>query len=79
MARINGVEKGGSVLARIAFFMTRKKVGRVIRPVRIHALHSRLLMRYGQMESAQMKAGKVPVAMKTLGSIRIAMRIGCPF
>ena len=79
MARINGVEKGGSILARIAFFMTRKKVGRVIQPVRVHALHSRLLMGYGQMESAQMKASKVPVALKTLGSIRIAMRIGCHF
>ena len=79
MARINGVEKGGSVLARIAFFMTRKKVGRVIRPVRIHAPPSPPLTGHGPLESAQMKAGKVPVAMKTLGSIRIAMRIGCPF
>ena len=47
--------------------------------MRVHALHSRLLMGYGQMESAQMKARKVPVALKTLGSIRIATRIGCHF
>lgn len=79
MARIQGVERGGSLLARIAFILTRRKVGRVIRPVRIHALRSPLLMGYGRMETAQQRANRVPAALKTLGSIRIATRIGCPF
>lgn len=79
MARIDGVTEGGSLLARIAFFLTRRKVGRVVRPVRIHALHGRLLQGYGGMEMAQEKARRAPAALKTLAGIRAATRIGCPF
>jgi len=79
MARIKGVSSGGSLLARIAFLMTRRKGGRVVMPVRIHALHTRILYGYGQMEMAQEKARRVPAAAKALAQVRIAMRIGCPF
>ncbi len=79
MSRITGVNRGGTILARLAFFFTRRKVGRVIRPVRVHALHSRLLFGYGQMEMAQEKADKIPSALKSLAQIRVAMRVGCPF
>ncbi len=79
MARIRGVEQGGSLLARAAFWMTRRKVGKVIRPVRVHALHTRLLTGYGQMEMAQEKARRLPAALKSLVHVRVAMRIGCPF
>ena len=79
MARIRGLEKGGSILARIAFFLCRRKVGKVIRPVRVHALHTRLLYGYGQMEMAQEKAKRVPDAIKSLGQILVAVRVGCPF
>ncbi len=79
MARIQGVIEGGSLLARVAFFFTKRKVGRVIRPVRIHALHGRILMGYAQMELAQEKARRVAAPLKMLGQIRIAQRIGCPF
>ncbi len=79
MARIAGVTRGGSLLARFTFFMTRRKVGRVIRPVRVHALDSRVLYGYGQMELAQEKARGVPAAVKSLAQIRVAMRVGCPF
>ena len=79
MARIDGVSKGGSLLARIAFFFTRRRVGRVVKPVRVHALHGRLLYGYGQMELAQEKARTVPVAVKALAQVRVAMRVGCPF
>jgi hypothetical protein len=79
VARISGVVKGGSLPARLAFFVSRRKAGRVIEPVRIHALHTRLLLGYGQMEMAQQKSGAVPATVKSLAEIRIAMRIGCPF
>lgn len=79
MARIDGVTEGGSLLARIAFFFTRRKVGRVVRPVRVHALHTRLLQGYAQMELAQDKASRLPAALKALAQVRVSMRIGCPF
>ena len=79
MARIQGVTRGGSLLARIAFFMSRRKLGKVVRPVRVHALNPSLLLGYGQMESGQGKAKSFPPAVKALAKVRVAMRIGCPF
>lgn len=79
MARLMGIERGGSLLARIIFFFTRRRVGHVPRPVRIRALRPRLLMGYGQMELAHEKSNRVPPALKKLGQVRVAMRVGCPF
>ena len=79
MARIEGITHGGSLLARAAFFICRRKVGKVVRPVRVHALLSKLLFGYGQMERAQEKAKSFPPLVKALAQIRIATRVGCPF
>ena len=79
MARIQGVASGGSLLARIAFFMSRRKLGKVVRLVRVHALNPSILLGYGQMEGSQGKAKSFPPAVKALAKVRVGMRIGCPF
>lgn len=79
MARLAGVTRGGSLLARLAFFFCRRKLGRVVTPVRVHALHGRVLWGYAQMELAQEGARRVPAGVKALAQIRVAMRVGCPF
>lgn len=79
MARIPGVERGGGLLARFVFWATRRKVGRVIRPVRIFALRPRLLWGYGQMELAQEASRTLPPGLVPLAQVRVAMRVGCPF
>ena len=79
MPRIDGVTRGGSLLARIGFYLCRRKVGRVIRPLRIHALHGAILAGYGHMERGQEKAHRVPSAVKSLAGILTALRVGCPF
>ena len=44
MARIAGVEPGqAGALARLAYYFTKRKLGRVILPIKIHAHHPRLL------------------------------------
>ena len=44
MARIPSVEpKEASLFTRIAYFMTKRKLGRVIMPIKINAHHPRLL------------------------------------
>ena len=78
MARISGTTKP-SLFARIVFWFAKRKVGRVPLPVRIHALHSRVFSGYARMELAQDKAKRVPFVVKALASVRVAMRIGCPF
>ncbi len=79
MARIEGVTRGGSLMARIAFFLTKRKIGRVVKPVRIYALHSKMLRGYALMELAQEGARRVPADLKMLAQVRVATRIGCPF
>ncbi|HLG15523.1 MAG TPA: hypothetical protein VJH03_13630 [Blastocatellia bacterium] len=79
MPRIRGVIKGGSLLARYAFSACRRKVGKVVTPVRINALHNWLLYGYGTMETAQDKARLVPAKIKALAQVLVAMRVGCPF
>ena len=78
MARIAGVV-GGGLLTRIAYFMCRRKLGKVVTPLTIKAHHPRLLRAYAHMEMGQEAAGTVDVQVKTLASIKVAMLIGCPF
>ena len=50
-------------------------MGKVIPPVRVHALHPQLLYGYGKMEMAQEKAKRIPGANKSLGQILVAVRV----
>ena len=43
MARIAGVEANeANLLTRVAYGMVRKKVGKVVMPIKVHALHPKL-------------------------------------
>lgn len=80
MARIPGVEAGqASWFTRIAYWMTKRKVGRVILPMKITAHQPRLLWGAGQMEMAQAAMKSVDEALKCLVEIKAATMIGCPF
>ena len=80
MARIEGVDaKNAGLLVRLAYWFCRKKVGRVVEPVRIHAHATRLLRGLAGMEMAQEAARAVDPLVKTLAQVRVATRIGCPF
>ena len=43
MARIDGVNKGGSLIARIVFFFAKRRVGKIPNPIRIMALNTPIL------------------------------------
>jgi len=79
MARIKGITKGGSLLARIIFFFSKRKVGKVPAPIRVMALHSQILKGYGHMELAQERAKQVSGAIKIFAQVRVATIIGYPF
>jgi 4-carboxymuconolactone decarboxylase len=80
MARIQGIAgSDAGLVARVAFWLTKRKVGRVVMPVRIHAHHTRLLRAYGAMEMGQEAARTVDPALKTLVSLKVATLVGCPF
>ena len=80
MARIVGVSsKNAGPVTRLAYWFTKRKVGSVIMPIKIHAHHPRLLRGLGFMEMAQQAAKSVDPRLKELVNLRVAMRVGCPF
>ena len=80
MARISGVEQhDANMLTRVAYRMVRKKVGKVVMPIKVHAHHFTLFGGMAAMEMAQDKAHDLDTVVKSLVQIRAATLIGCPF
>jgi hypothetical protein len=80
MARIAGVEpERAGWFVRFVYWMVRRKLGRVVLPIKIAAHHPRLLRAVGEMESGQMAAQSVDASLKSLASVKVATLIGCPF
>jgi alkylhydroperoxidase family enzyme len=79
MSRLVGAQRPGFSLARVVFYFVKRKLGRVVRPLRIHALSPPNLRGYAMMEGAQESAGSVAKGLKTLAQIRVSTRVGCPF
>jgi hypothetical protein len=80
MARIRGVEaKEAGLVTRFLYWMTKRKVGRVIVPFKVTAHQPRLLTALGQMEMSQQAVKAVDAKLKTLAGIKAATLVGCPF
>ena len=84
MARIDGANPGKQGLfhglfTRIIYSMVRRKLGRVVMPVKIAANHAKVLWGYGQMEQSLLSSRLVDSGLKNLGQLRVATLVGCPF
>ena len=80
MSRIAGVPPSkASWFCRLAYFLTRRRLGRVITPIKILAHHPRLLRAQAHMELGQEAASTIPAQLKALVQVKVAMMIGCPF
>ena len=84
MARIEGAEPrkqglSSGLLTRIVYAMTKRKLGRVVMPVRIVAHHSKILWGYGQMEQSLVGSRRVDAGLKDLAQLRVATLVGCLF
>ena len=67
------------LVARVVFFLTRRKVGKVPTPMQVMAHQPALLMGYARMELAQTKMSRVAGSLKSLASIRTSTLLGCPY
>jgi hypothetical protein len=75
-----GVEpEQAGLFVRFVYWMVRRKLGRVVLPIKIAAHHPRLLRSVGEMEAGQMAAQSVDAGLKSLASVKVATLIGCPF
>jgi len=62
----------------MVYFLTRRKVGRMIMPVRVTARHGKILWGYGQMEQSLAGSRLVEAKFKELAQLRVATLVGCP-
>ena len=74
MPRIPLVDKAKSVLAKASYACSKRKYGKVVAPLRAYAHHESVLWGTGQMEVALRRADSVPLELKVLADLRIAMR-----
>ncbi len=80
MQRIEGLEaRQAGWFTKVVYWMTRRKVGRLVQPIKITAHSPRLLRAVGTMEMAQAAVKSVDVALKWLVKIKAATLIGCPY
>ena len=80
MARIRGVEANeAGIFTRFIYWMTQRKLRRVVLPLKVTAHHPRLLVALGQMEMGQAAAHSVDAKIKALAGIKAATLVGCPF
>jgi hypothetical protein len=84
MARIQGASANqGGPLRRLfvgtLYWLTKRRLGRLITPVQVTAHHPTILWGYGQMEQSQASAKLVSAKLKGLAELRAATLIGCPF
>jgi hypothetical protein len=84
MARISAADPHQQGLlqglfTRIAYAMTKRKVGRTVMPVKIAAHHSKLLWGYAQMEQSLLSSKLVDAGLKNLAQLHVATLVGCPF
>jgi hypothetical protein len=84
MARIDGADPSkqelfSGLLTRLVYRLTKRKLRRVVMPVRIVAHHSKILWGYGQMERSLIGSCLVDAGLKDLAQLRVATLVGCPF
>ena len=80
MARVKGLEAHeAGWLTRLAYRAIKRKIRRVILPLKITAHHPRLFRAVLGMERGQAAATTVTAALKALVQVKVATMIGCPF
>lgn len=84
MARISGapVAQGGlfrRLFVGLVYYLTRRRLGKVIMPVQVTAHHPKIFWGYIQMEQSQMSSKLIDPKLKGLAELRVATLVGCPF
>ena len=80
MERISLVaDNEGGFIARIAYWLSKRKWGKVLTPLRIVAHRPRILRAHGAMERAQDRMEYIEPELRSLVYTFVATRVGCPF
>lgn len=78
MSRLEGPARP-PLVARLAYWFSKRKIGKVAASLPIYAHHPRQLKGYARMEFAQEGSRLLSGKLKHLAQLVAASRIGCPF
>jgi len=80
MGRIEGLgAKRAGLLARFAYWYSRRSLGKVPEPLTVMAHHGWISFGAGAFELALERSRTVEPRLKALASLKAAALIGCPF
>lgn len=80
MARIEGISQHkASLFVRLAYWFSKRMVGKVVEPAKIIAHHPWIFRAYGTYEFMSDRARLVDARLKALASLKTAALISCPF
>ena len=80
MARIDGASRHqAGLLGRFAYWLSKRRLGKVPEPLAVAALHRWILRGYVGYEFALDRSRLVDPRLKALASLKVATLIGCLF
>ena len=80
MGRIRGVPgRRANPLARLGYWFSRRRVGKVAEPLAVSTSHPRMTLCYSNFELAVERFRLVDARLKGLASIKAASLVGCPW
>lgn len=80
MARIEGIPTHeAGLMVRLAYWFSKRMVGKVVEPAMIIAHHPWIFRAYGAYEFMLGRARLVDERLKALASLKAAALVGCPF
>ena len=80
MVRSQGVQDNeAGLLTRIIFWLAKRRLGRVPLGLRVRARDPKLLRNIVRMDLYGVSRSIVPMRLKELAQLKVAMMVGCPF
>ena len=77
--RENGNQAPGNLISRFIYWVTRRRFGKVLLPVKIHGQSPGRLLGFSLMTTIDTKPRAVEPLLILLGQSRVASLVGCPF
>ena len=77
--RENGNDAPRGLLSKLIYWVTRKRFGKVLLPVKIHGHSPGRLLGFSLMTTIDTRPKEVEPLLILLGQSRVASLVGCPF
>lgn len=77
--RDQGQQQPKGILSRLIYWITQRRFGKVLLPVKIHGYSPSRLLGFSVMTTIHTKPRAVEPLLILLGQARVASLVGCPF